>query len=84
MQLLYKPLINSLFIAVAVSIGAITVGGGLAWLMVRTNIPFKKFFSLAVILPYMIPSWCKAQAWLAVFKNERIGGSAGFLASDGD
>lgn len=83
MQLLYKPLINSLFIAVAVSIGAITVGGGLAWLMVRTNIPFKKFFSLAVILPYMIPSWCKAQAWLAVFKNERIGGSAGFLASMG-
>lgn len=83
MQLLYKPLINSLFIAVAVSIGAIIVGGGLAWLMVRTNILFKKFFSLAVILPYMIPSWCKAQAWLAVFKNERIGGSAGFLASMG-
>lgn len=83
LQMLYKPLANSLFIATAVSIGAISIGAILAWLMVRTNIPFKRFFKLAVIVPYMIPSWCKAQAWLAVFKNERVGGSAGFLASMG-
>lgn len=82
-QLLYKPLFNSLLLGIAVSLGAITLGALLAWLMIRTNLPFKKFFSLAVILPYMIPSWCKAQAWLSVFKNERVGGSPGFLASLG-
>ena len=51
--------------------------------MVRTDLPFKKFFSLAVIIPYMIPSWCKSQAWLTMFKTERIGGAPGFLTSLG-
>lgn len=31
----------------------------------------------------MIPSWCKSQAWLTMFKTERIGGSPGFLMSLG-
>jgi iron(III) transport system permease protein len=51
--------------------------------MVRSDLPGKKFFSLAVIIPYMLPSWCKSMAWLTVFKNSRIGGRAGFLASLG-
>ncbi|MEG1987940.1 MAG: iron ABC transporter permease [Oscillibacter sp.] len=83
MNMLIKPLCNSLLIGVGVSIGAITVGASLAWLMIRSDLPFKKFFSLAVIIPYMIPSWCKSQAWLAMFKTERIGGAPGFLTSLG-
>ena len=57
--MLIKPLINSLVIGVCVSVCAILLGSILAWLMVRSDLPFKKFFSLAVIIPYMIPSWCK-------------------------
>ena len=82
-KLLLEPLLNSLLIGVCVSVLAITIGSVLAWLMVRTDLPFKKFFSLAVIVPYMIPSWCKAQAWLTMFKTERIGGAPGFLMSLG-
>jgi len=78
-KLLLEPLLNSLLIGVCVSVLAITIGSVLAWLMVRTDLPFKKFFSLAVIIPYMIPSWCKSQAWLTMFKTERIGGAPGFL-----
>lgn len=78
-SLLYIPLRNSLLIAVCVSFFAITLGSVLAWLMVRTDLPFKGFFSLAVIIPYMIPSWCKSQAWISVFKNTRIGGAQGFV-----
>ena len=29
----------------------------------------------------MLPSWIMSFAWLAVFKNERIGGSPGFVQS---
>ncbi|MEG1593505.1 MAG: ABC transporter permease subunit, partial [Oscillibacter sp.] len=83
MNMLIKPLFHSLIIGVGVSIGAIAVGASLAWLMIRSDLPFKKFFSLAVIIPYMIPSWCKSQAWLAMFKTERIGGAPGFLTSLG-
>ena len=79
-NMLYRPLLNSLLIASCVSVGSILVGGLIAWLMVRSDLPGKKFFSLAVIIPYMIPSWCKSMAWISVFKTPRIGGSAGFLS----
>ena len=82
-QMLVQPLLNSLLIGVCVSFFAIMIGSVLAWLMVRTDLPFKPFFSLAVIIPYMIPSWCKSQAWLTMFKTERIGGAPGFLMSLG-
>ena len=82
-QMLLQPLLNSLLIGVCVSFFAILIGSVLAWLMVRTDLPFKPFFSLAVIIPYMIPSWCKSQAWLTMFKTERIGGAPGFLMSMG-
>ena len=81
--MLIKPLINSLTIGVCVSVCAILLGSILAWLMVRSDLPFKKFFSLAVIIPYMIPSWCKSQAWLSMFKTARLGGAPGFMASLG-
>ena len=81
--MLIKPLINSLVIGVCVSVCAILLGSILAWLMVRSDLPFKKFFSLAVIIPYMIPSWCKSQAWLSMFKTARLGGAPGFMTSLG-
>ena len=80
-NLLLVPLVNSLKIGVGVSVCAIALGSVLAWLMVRSDLPFKPFFSLAVIIPYMIPSWVKSQAWLSMFKTPRVGGSAGFVAS---
>ena len=81
MSLLIKPLLNSLLIGVGVSVCAIMLGSVLAWLMVRSDLPFKPFFSLAVIIPYMIPSWVKSQAWLSMFKTPRVGGAPGFVAS---
>ncbi|MDR2478091.1 MAG: iron ABC transporter permease [Treponema sp.] len=81
--LLWIPLRNSLCVAVAVSALSIFLGSALAWLMVRSDLPLKKIFSLAVIIPYMLPSWCKSMAWITVFKNSRIGGRIGFLAALG-
>ena len=78
-NMLYRPLLNSLLIASCVSVGSILVGGLIAWLMVRSDLPGKKFFSLAVIIPYMIPSWCKSMAWISVFKTPRIAGFLSYL-----
>lgn len=82
-SLLYKPLLHSLLIASCVSVLSIVIGTLLAWLMARSDMPGKKFLSLAVIIPYMLPSWTKSMAWLSVFKNTRIGGTPGFLESIG-
>ncbi len=79
-QLLYEPLKNSLVIALSTSFFAILIGSLMAWLMVRSDLPFKKFFSFALIIPYMLPSWSKAMAWLTIFKNDRIGGAGGLLS----
>lgn len=78
-KMLWTPLKNSLIIAVTTAVLGITLGSMLAWLMVRSDLPYKKFFSLALIIPYMIPSWCKSMAWLTIFKNERVGGAQGLL-----
>ncbi len=81
--LLYKPMLNSLCIALTVSVLSIVLGSATAWLLVRSDLPGKKFFSLAIIIPYMLPSWCKSMAWMTVFKTPRIGGNMGFLAALG-
>ena len=78
-NILLEPLANSLLVGFGVSALSIALGSALAWLMVRSDLPFKKFFSLAVIIPYMIPSWVKSQAWLAMFRTPRVGGTPGFV-----
>lgn len=78
-KMLWTPLKNSLIIAVSTAVIGVTLGSLLAWLMVRSDLPYKKFFSLALIIPYMIPSWCKSMAWLTIFKNDRVGGAQGVL-----
>ena len=75
---LWKPLINSLIIGFFTALISVPLGAVLAWLMVRSDLPGKKFLSIGIIVPYMIPSWCKAMSWLAVFRNARSG-SPGFL-----
>lgn len=75
----YKPLFNSLSISLSVSALAILIGGILAWLVTRTDLPFKKFFGFILVVAYMVPSWCKALAWQVMFKNDRIGGYPGMF-----
>lgn len=75
----YRPLLNSLMVAGSMSILALAVGGLLAWLVVRTNLPFKGFISNAAVVPYVMPSWTLALAWITIFKNSRIGGTRGIF-----
>lgn len=79
-NMFYKPLAHSLVIAVMTSIVCITLGSAFAWLMVRSDLPHKKFFSLLLIVPYMLPSWALALSWNTIFRNTRIGGTPGFFA----
>ena len=78
--LFLTPLLNSLAIGVGVTVLGVTVGTLLAWLFVRTDLRFKGFCSPLVIVPYMMPSWVLALAWLTVFKNDRLGGAEGMVS----
>lgn len=78
-SMLWAPLKNTLVVSIGVSALALTVGSLLAWLVVRTDLPARKFVASVAIIPYMLPSWTIALAWMVVFKNERVGGAIGLL-----
>jgi iron(III) transport system permease protein len=75
----YEPALHSLMIAVGMTAMSLSLGSLLAWLVVRTNLPWKPFFSVVLIIPYIVPSWTIALAWITVFKTERFGGTPGLL-----
>jgi len=60
--LFYKPFINSLVVGFGVTLMAMTLGTLLAWFIVRTDVAFKPFFSVMMVIPYMMPSWVIALA----------------------
>jgi len=76
-----KPLINSIITSLGASLVALIIGLSLAWLVTRTDIPGSKFIGLFGIVPFLVPSWVLANAWLVFFKNQAIGGYPGILAS---
>ncbi len=73
----YKPLQHSFTIAIGATLLALAIGGSLAWLVVRTDMPGRKLVNQLALIPYIMPSWTLAQAWLVFFKNRLSGGTPG-------
>ena len=65
----WKPLGTSIGMSLISCAIAVIVGGGIAYLITRTNIPCKKFISLVFVFPYIMPSWSIAMFWENFFKN---------------
>ena len=80
--ILWVPLRNSLIIGAFVTVMSVPLGALMAWLMVRTDIPGKGLLSALILIPYMIPSWCKALSWITIFRKPSMGGH-GVLSSMG-
>jgi iron(III) transport system permease protein len=75
----YTPLVHSLTVAVGSTLLALLIGGSLAWLVVRTDMPGRKLINQLAVFPYIMPSWTLAQAWLVLFKNRLTGGTPGLF-----
>jgi iron(III) transport system permease protein len=74
---MYTPLQHSLTIASGATLLSLLIGGSLAWLVVRTDMPGRKLVNQLALIPYIMPSWTLAQAWLVFFKNRLSGGTPG-------
>ena len=59
------PLWNTLRLAVTVSAASAAIGTLLAWLTMRTDLPFRWFWRIACPLPLVLPSFVAAAALLA-------------------
>ena len=79
---LWKPLWNTLLLAVFTCVISIVYGGTLAFLVTRTNLKFRKYLSSIFIFPYIMPQWTLAVVWQNVFNSNAVMGTAnGLLAS---
>lgn len=73
----WVPLGNSVLMSLLACTIAVISGGILAWLITRSNMPFKKFVSVVFIFPYIMPSWSIAMFWENFFKNTAVEASPG-------
>jgi iron(III) transport system permease protein len=78
-NVLLRPLFTSLSTSLGISVFAMLIGALLAWLVVRTDLPGRQVVAALAVIPYVIPSYIHALAWLNLFKNDRIGGAAGIF-----
>ncbi len=59
----YQALLNSVFIAGGTTIGSTIIGTFFAWLVTRTDLPYKNFMKGMFLVPFMLPSFIGALAW---------------------
>jgi iron(III) transport system permease protein len=79
---LWKPLWNTVLLAMFTCLISILYGGTFAFLVTRTNLKFRKYLSSIFIFPYIMPQWTLAVVWQNVFNsNAVVGTSNGLLAS---
>src|SRR5712691_1461831 len=62
----YQLLLNSFIFAAGSSLLATILAAVVAWITVRTNAPFRKFFELTAIVPNIFPPLMLAVAWGAL------------------
>ncbi|MCR5078561.1 MAG: iron ABC transporter permease [Bacilli bacterium] len=63
----WLPLARSLLVSTFACVFAILFGGIMAFLITRTNMPFKKFIGAIFIFPYIMPQWTLALFWKNFF-----------------
>lgn len=71
---MFTPLKHSFTIAIGATTIALLIGGSLAWLVVRTDMPGRKLVNQLALIPYIMPSWTLAQAWVVLFKSRAVSG----------
>jgi iron(III) transport system permease protein len=75
----YEPLLHSLTVALGATGFAFVIGGFMAWMVVRTDMPGRNTIHMLATIPYIMPSWTIAMAWTVLFKNRTSGGTPGIL-----
>lgn len=78
-SMMYDPLVNTLVTGATAAVLALAVGGVLAWLVVRTDLPGRGALKVVLTLPYVVPSFSLALAWDTLFKNASLGGRPGMM-----
>lgn len=68
----FGVLMNTIAISVAKSVLSIGTAIGLAWIIARTNTPFRRTLEILITLPFFVPPLLTAMAW-AMLGNPQVG-----------
>ncbi len=68
----FRLLFNSIVYSVGVGLLALTLGTAVAWIVERTNTPFRKLFFALALVPIIVPGIVNAIAWVFLLSG-RIG-----------
>ena len=71
-DILLRPRTHQIFLgsaglAISVTLLSIVIGVTLAWLTIRTDLPGRKFWAVATVLPLVIPSYVGAYTLISAF-----------------
>ena len=64
---------NSLALAMGTTLFSLLVGVPLAFLLNRTDLPFRNFFNLVYLVPLVIPPYLQATVWTKFFSPDQGG-----------
>ncbi len=70
--LTFRLLVNSFAFAGGAALVATTLAAALAWIAIRTNVPFRKFIELIAIIPNILPPLMLGVSWV-ILLNPRVG-----------
>ncbi len=60
----YTLVANTLVFALGCTLGALLVGGTIAWLIERTDLPYKPLMRGLIVLPMVLPPFLLAMGWI--------------------
>jgi iron(III) transport system permease protein len=72
---IFVALNHSIFVSTISTIFATIIGVSLAWIVSRTDIPYRKLIKTGLVMPFLIPPFISAIAWLQLI------GPAGYINS---
>lgn len=78
-DIFWLPLLHTVEVAAGAIVLSMVIGCAMGWLVSRTDMFGRKWFATALIVPYMLPAWTFALAWMTLFRNRTIGGQQGWL-----
>ncbi len=78
-ELVYRPFLNTVVTSAGATLLALLIGCPLAWLLTRTDLPGRRLLGGLITIPFILPSWTIALAWLVFFRNSRLGGAGGLF-----
>lgn len=68
----YAPFLNTLILGLLTVVGALAIAVPAAWLVARTDLPYRGLIETLLVLPFMIPPFVGAISWIQL-ASPRVG-----------